>query len=282
MKLFILVDQEGITDIAWWPQPQLGGRDARDDERQRKAMAEDVNAIVRGARRAGAREFFVADFHGSAPPRVNMLPDDLDPEVRLFSGRSASPRGWDLVDGSYQGCVIAGMHARFGVADGVLSHNFTSVREIVLNGVVIGEIGYFALLAGLSGVPVILVTGDERACEEARGLLGDVETVATKKGYAHALALCPPSAQVRDALAAGAERAVRRIGEFRPFGMAPPYRLEVEMGGGRETRKADACCMFPFVERLSGTRVGYRSDDLRETLGVLKALFLMAGSGPAA
>ena len=55
--------------------------DARDDERQRKAMADDINAVVEGAKRAQAKEFYVLDFHGSAPPRPNLLPDDLDPSI---------------------------------------------------------------------------------------------------------------------------------------------------------------------------------------------------------
>jgi D-amino peptidase len=185
-----------------------------------------------------------------------------------------------LLDTSYDALIMVGMHAHDGVADGVLSHNFTSTyKETYVNDVRIGEIGYFALLAGVHGVPLALVTGDEAACREARELLGNVETVATKQGVTHGMALLYPLAEVREALAAGAERALKRLEQFEPFAIqGPPYRVRIVMGGGRETRKADACCMFPFVERIDGTSIGYVCEDLAEALANLRALHIMAES----
>lgn len=280
MKVLVLTDMEGISGVVYWPQPQLGGRDAQDDERQRKAMAGDVNAVVAGLRRGGASEICVLDLHGSSPPRPNLLLEDLDPGVKLFSGHGHLGMMKPLLDSTYGALVMVGMHAYDGVADGVLSHNFTSTyREIYVNDVRIGEIGYFALLAGAYGVPVVLVTGDEAACQEARQLLGNVETVATKQGIAHGLALLYPLAEVRQALAAGAEKALRRLGEFKPLAIeGPPYRVKIVMGGGRETRKADACSMFPFVERLDTRSIGYTCQDLKESLAILRALHVMAES----
>jgi D-amino peptidase len=279
MKLFIVADMEGISGVVYWPQPQSGGRDARDDERQRKAMADDVNAVVQGARRGGATEFYVQDFHGSSPPRPNLLPDDLDPGIKLYSGRGHMSMMKPLLDSSFDALVIVGMHAYDGVADGVLSHNFTSTyREITINGLRIGETGYFALLAGAQGVPVILLTGDEAACAEARELLGDVETVATKQGLGHGFALLYPQAEVREALVTGAERAVSRLDKFKPLTLDAPYRVEIVMGGGREAWKADACSMFPFVERLDGRSIAYTSQGLTEALATLRALHIMAES----
>ena len=40
------------------------------------------------------------------------------------------------------------------------------------------------------GVPVVLVTGDRTVTEEARALLGDIETVAVKEGIAGTAAQC--------------------------------------------------------------------------------------------
>ncbi len=280
MKVLILTDMEGISGVVYWTQPQLGGRDARDDERQRKAMAGDVNAVVDGARRRGAEEINVLDFHGSSPPRPNLLLEDLDPHVKLFSGYGHMSMMKPLIDPTYDALMMVGMHAYDGVADGVLSHNFTSTyKEIYINNVRIGEIGYFALLAGTYGVPLVLVTGDEAACQEAQELLEDVETVATKQGVTHGFALLYPLGEVRQALAAGAERAMKRLTQFRPFVVEGPlYQVKIVMGGGRETRKADVCCMFPFVERLDATSIGYTCEDLKEALANLRALHIMAES----
>lgn len=279
MKILIVADMEGISGVVYWPQPRLGGRDARDDERQRKAMADDINAVVAGARRAGGDDFYVLDFHGSSPPRPNLLPNDLDPAIKLFSGRGHMSMVRPFIDTSYDAMMIVGMHAFDGVADGILSHNFTSTyREIRINGLRIGETGYFALLAGAYDLPVVLLTGDEAACEEARALLEPIETVATKQGITHGFALLYPQGEVRQALADGAERAIRGIDRHSPFKLDPPYRVEIVMGGGRETHKADACAMFPFVERLSGTSIAFECEDIRDTLQTLRALHIMAES----
>ena len=45
-------------------------------------MAEDANAAIRGAFAGGATEVVVNDSHGS---QRNLLPEDLDPRVRLIS-----------------------------------------------------------------------------------------------------------------------------------------------------------------------------------------------------
>ena len=68
------------------------------------------------------------------------------------------------------------------------------------------------------------------------------------------------------------------MADFNPFTLDGPYRVEIVMGGGRETQKADACAMFPFVERLSGTSIAYDSDNILETLRTLRALHIMAES----
>lgn len=280
MKVLVLTDMEGISGVVYWPQPQLGGRDARDDEWQRKAMAGDVNAIVRGVRSGGAEEIYVLDFHGSSPPRPNLLPDDLEPDVLLFSGQGYMSMTRPVLDSTYDALIMAGMHAYDGVSDGVLSHNFTSTyKEIYINDVRIGEIGYFALYAGAHGVPLVLVTGDEAACREARLLLGPVETVTTKMGVTHGMALLRPLAQVREELTSGAERAMHRLSEIEPFAVeGPPYTVRIVFGGGRETRKADVCCLFPFVERIDGSSVRYTSEDLKEALSILRGLHIAAES----
>ncbi len=88
MRVFIAVDMEGITGVVHWPQPTTGGRELADDENQRQQMTADVNAVIKGARSAGATEFVILDSHGSAPPRPNLRLKDIDPEAKLLSYRN--------------------------------------------------------------------------------------------------------------------------------------------------------------------------------------------------
>ena len=279
MKIFIAVDMEGITGVVHWPQPTTGGRELGDDENQRQQMTADVNAVIKGARSAGASEFVILDSHGSAPPRPNLRLKDIDPEAKLLSYRNYFGSTQDLLEDGYDAIFIVGMHAVDGVADGILSHNFTSTfKEIYFNGLRIGEIGFFALWAGIHNIPLTFLSGDDAACEEAKELVPDVVTTSTKKGITHGFALLYPEAQVRADLERGAAEAISNAGKIEPLGMSGPVEVKIIMGGGRETIKADVCSMFPWVERLSGTSIGFNVDTVYEALTSMRALHMLAES----
>ena len=279
MKIFIAVDMEGITGVVHWPQPTTGGRELADDENQRQQMTADVNAVIKGARSAGASEFVILDSHGSAPPRPNLRLKDIDPEAKLLSYRNYFGSTQDLLEDGYDAIFIVGMHAVDGVADGILSHNFTSTfKEIYFNGLRIGEIGFFALWAGIHNIPLTFLSGDDAACEEAKELVPDVVTTSTKKGITHGFALLYPEAQVRADLERGAAEAISNAGKIEPLGMSGPVEVKIIMGGGRETIKADACAMFQWVERLSGTSIGFSVDTVYEALTSMRALHMLAES----
>lgn len=279
LKVFVRSDMEGISGIVYWPRPQLGGRDGPDDERQRLAMADDINAAIRGAWEAGAREFVVAATHGSAPPRPNLIPGSIDERAHVFQGTFAVKGIVELVDGGYDLAFLIGLHAMNGVADGILSHTFNSTyRGVWLNGRPIGEIGVDALIFGAHGIPVGLVTGDQAAVDEALELLGGVEVYSTKTGLAHGLGVLEPPAVTLAGIEAAARRAVARRAEFTPYRVAGPYRFEVELGSPFAVRAADACELVPGVQRLSGTRIAFARNDVLEAIRLLRALLVLAGT----
>ena len=279
MRVFIAADMEGITGVVHWPQPTTGGRELADDENQRQQMTADVNAVIKGARSAGATEFVILDSHGSAPPRPNLRLKDIDPEAKLLSYRNYFGSTQDLLEDGYDAIFIVGMHAVDGVADGILSHNFTSTfKEIYFNNLRVGEIGFFALWAGIHNIPLTFLSGDDAACEEAKELIPDIVTTSTKKGITHGFALLYPEAQVRADLERGAAEAISNVGKIKPLGMSGPVEVKIIMGGGKETIKADACAMFQWVERLSGTSIGFTVDTVYEALTSMRALHMLAES----
>jgi len=279
MKIFIAVDMEGITGVVHWPQPTTGGRELGDDENQRQQMTADVNAVIKGARSAGASEFVILDSHGAAPPRPNLRLKDIDPEAKLLSYRNYFGSTQDLLEDGYDAIFIVGMHAVDGVADGILSHNFTSTfKEIYFNGLRIGEIGFYALWAGIHNIPLTFLSGDDAACEEAKELIPDIVTTSTKKGITHGFALLYPEAEVRADLERGAAEAISNAAQIKPLGMSSPVEVKIIMGGGRETIKADVCAMFPWVERLSGTSIGFSVDTVGDALITMRTLHLLAES----
>ncbi|HCU98349.1 MAG TPA: hypothetical protein DGM69_03285 [Chloroflexi bacterium] len=279
MKVFIAADMEGITGVVHWPQPTKGGRELSDDENQRQQMTIDVNTVIKGARSAGADEFVILDSHGSAPPRPNLRLKDIDPESKLLSYRQSFGSTSDLLEEGYDAMFIVGMHAVDGVANGILSHNFTSTfREIYFNGLRIGEIGFFALWAGVHNIPLVYLSGDDAACVEAKDLVPDIVTTSTKRGITHGFAMLYPESEVRANLERDAASAINNVGDIKPVTMAGPVDVKIQLGGGRETIKADVCAMFPWVERLSGTSISYTVDTVYEALTTMRALLMLAES----
>ncbi|MEU9609021.1 M55 family metallopeptidase [Streptomyces sp. NPDC048057] len=175
MRIYISADMEGVTGLVDAADVQPAGRDY---ERGRLMMAEDVNAAVRGAVAAGATEVTVNDAHG---PMRNILPEALHPAARLIRGRPKQMGMLAGLDAEHDAVVCVGYHARAG-ALGVLSHSFMGheIEDIWLDGRPVGEIGLAHATAAAIGVPVAVLTGDDRACAEMAEWDGSVRTVAVK------------------------------------------------------------------------------------------------------
>ncbi|MEV4085985.1 M55 family metallopeptidase, partial [Nonomuraea fuscirosea] len=218
MKVYLSVDMEGVTGLTD-PEEMHAGK--RGYERGCELMTADANAAIEGAFAAGADEVLVNDAHGSTK---NLRIDLLDPRSSLIRGPGKAQRMAQGLDGTFGAACFVGYHARAGVPDGVLNHTWMGkeIQNVYLNGELCGETRLVAACAGFHGVPVVLVTGDEAVGEEARELLGDVETVAVKRGIDKFSAeLLPPvvtQARIREA----ASRALGRVWGITPDHPAGP------------------------------------------------------------
>src|SRR5260370_30955637 len=81
--------------------------------------------------------------------------------------------------------LFTGYHAKAGTPNAPLAHTWTGyVNDVRIDGVSTGEFGINALIAGHFGVPVTLVTGDDKAVRQVQALLGaQVVGVVLKQGY---------------------------------------------------------------------------------------------------
>ncbi|WP_225094740.1 M55 family metallopeptidase [Streptomyces sp. CoH27] len=195
MRIYISVDMEGITGLVDADDVQPGGRDY---ERGRRLMAQDVNAAVRGAVAAGATDILVNDAHG---PMRNILPEDLDPAVRLVRGK---PKHMSMLEGltpEHDAMVCVGYHSRAG-ALGVLSHSFMGheIEDIWLDGRPVGEIGLAHATAATMGVPTVVLTGDDSACAEMTAWDPAVTTVPVKYARGRFAAELRPAGEVYAAI----------------------------------------------------------------------------------
>lgn len=254
MKIYISADMEGVAGIVHPDQRQIGNPEYT---WARRLMAEEVNAAVRGALKAGAEEILVNDSHGNMR---NLIPEHLHPEAQLITGNVKPWAMMEGIDGSFAAAFFIGYHARRGAKRGVLEHTYSERRiyELRLNGVPAGEIAINAALAGHYGVPVVLVSGDEEAVREAKACLGQVVGVKVKGGISRlsARSLHPEKAQ--GLIEEGAIQALGRLPDFRPFALAPPITLEVDFVDGM---MADLAEMVPGIKRKGSRTVAFTAED---------------------
>ena len=265
MKVFITVDYEGVAGMVTW--------DSTERQREREFMTADANAAIAGAFDGGATEVLVGEAHATMR---NIIPESIDARARFLTGRPKGLNHMHGIDETFDAAMLVAYHARQGTERAVMAHTYAhGVYSLRVNGVEVGELGADAGIAGAHGVPVVLVTGDEATCEEARELLGPVETVAVKEGVSHAAAICLPPAEARRQITGAACVALSRREEMTPLQFEAPVEIEITFAS---PRLADAACLFPQLERLDGRRVRLCGSDYLEAFMMFNAAHFLAGA----
>src|SRR5262245_32173448 len=109
MDVFISADIEGITGIVSPAQCAGAGSADFDWQFARQMYTHDVNAAIRGARKAGAKRIVVKDAHGNSK---NLLLTDLEKGVELISGHGSGLQGMmEGLDGSFGAVMLVGYHS---------------------------------------------------------------------------------------------------------------------------------------------------------------------------
>jgi len=231
MRVLIMSDMEGVSGIVVWEQVE-GGTSLF--EECRKLYTEEINAAVRGAKAAGATEIVVVDCHGAGGGWTynSLIPELLDENCEWVSHH---PWGYytELLEQGCDAVLLVGMHARAGTPDAVLSHTISSTtwRNLYFNGVAVGETGINAAICGHYNCPVLLVTGDEATCREAKELLGEkLTTVAVKRSFSRFSARHLPPVKARRLIEEGAKNALQNLKAVKPYKPKAPATITIDLG----------------------------------------------------
>ncbi|WP_431887142.1 M55 family metallopeptidase [Nocardiopsis alba] len=267
MKILISADMEGATGVTWPADCEPG---TEQWQRCRSMFTGDVNAAIVGLFEGGATEVFVNEAHSTMR---NLLLERLDERATMITGRHKELSMIEGVQsGDVDGIVFLGYHCGAG-EDGVLAHTYlpNAITGVWLDGVPASEGRLNAAVVAEYGTPVILVTGDDKACEDAAFYAPQALTVAVKDHVSRYAARCRPPARTAADITAAARRSLAPAGRVEP--VAPtPRTVEVEVDSAQ---LAQAAAIVPGVTRTGERRVRYTSPDAYEMIRAFKTVTTM-------
>lgn len=271
MRVLISADMEGATGVTWPADVEPG---TEQWQRCRRMFTSDVNAAVAGFFNAGADEVLVNEAHSTMR---NLLLEELDRRAVMLTGRH---KELSMVEGiqnpAVEAVVFLGYHAAAG-AEGVLAHTYlaNSITSVRINDELGSEGRLNSYVAAEYGVPVVLVTGDDRTCADAATYAPKAVTVAVKDCVSRYAAICKPPEETAAAITAAAEQAAKLAGR-RPSGAADTapdgYTMEIEVDAAQ---LAQAAAIVPTVRRTGDRTVSYHSQTAWDMIRCFKTVTTM-------
>lgn len=258
---------EGATGVTSTDDVLLG---TEPWQRFRTLFTGDVNACVTGLYAAGATDVLVNEAHSA---QRHLLLEELDSRARMLTGRHKPLSMMQGIDSGVDGVVFIGYHTAAGT-EGVLSHTYLE-RGLVgvwLDGTSASEGRLNTALAAEYGVPVLLVTGDDRTCQDAADYAPSARTVAVKECVSRYAAICHPPERTSADIRAAATEAMRRAGRAEPAQQA--HRIDIEFDA---THLAAAAEVVPTVEQTGPRTVTFTAPSMTEAMKAFKVVTAIAG-----
>lgn len=220
MKIYIIIDLEGITGVVSPDKQAKPGSSGYQEARE--LLMSDLNAAIEGALEGGASEILIYDMHYHG---LNVILSKLHPKAKIIMGNPHIVPPEMGLNNTFKGMFMIGFHAMAETEEALLSHTYShDMKALYLNGVLMGEIGMEAAIAGTYDVPLIMISGDSKGIEEGEKILknlGKPETATVKYAVSEGGAVCFPPSVARDIIRRKAESAVKRINEFKPYQPKP-------------------------------------------------------------
>lgn len=262
----ISADMEGATGVTY-TQDVLPGTEQW--QRMRRMFTSDVNAAITGLLDGGATDILVNEAHSS---QRNLLLEDLDPRAAMLTGRHKPLSMMQGIDTDVDGVVFIGYHTAAGT-DGVLAHTYleNSITGVWLDGVHASEGRLNTAMATEHGVPVLLVTGDDKTCDDAHDYAPHARVVAVKECVSRYAAICLTPARTAELIRAQSTAAMTLAGRTERH--ETPHRIEVEFDA---THLAHAAAVVPTVQLIGTRRVGFDAPTMTEAMKAFKVVTAIA------
>ena len=261
MNVYIVVDIEGISGVCNPAQISPGGHLYAEG---RRMMTDDINVCVKACKEAGVEKVYVADVHGGT--NLNALWLDLCEEADgyvLGCGYN-DPTRFPFVE-ECDAVILLGYHAMAGTDGGILHHTMdsTNIENYWINGMLAGETAVDAGIVGDYGKPVIMVSGDDKVCAEAKALMPWCVTAEVKKGITRNGGLLLPKAKAHALLREKTIEAVKNYPNAKLVVYEKPVTLRVE----HTNKKIMPTTMQrPYMKQIDGRTFEVTGDTTEEAL----------------
>jgi D-amino peptidase len=141
-------------------------------------MTLDIKVLTDKLLKEGVESIIVKDFHRTG---YNLLPELLDPRVKLVSGyiKGPVPGLGDPKDST--ALMMVGMHGSSG-SDAFLAHTLTSrIKKLEVNGKLVSEAELFSSSLSSYKIKPIFFSGSPIACKQAEEALNNITTFSIEK-----------------------------------------------------------------------------------------------------
>lgn len=225
VKIYVMTDLEGISGVNSAEQMSV---DRPKYAEGRALLTREINTVARYLKEEGVDEVIFQDGHGSG---LNVIWDRLSPDVDLCITGGVKNRYFEKGIKDADGVILLGYHAMAGTPDALLEHTMSSVRyqNVWLNGEKAGEVAIDAAILGDMDIPVIMVSGDDKVCLEAKKLLPWIECACVKESMGLATTALLPPHKSDEVLRQAIHNAIARLSEMKLYKLSKPVKCKVEV-----------------------------------------------------
>lgn len=256
MNVFVMTDLEGICGI-YSPDQVMADRHRFNEGR--RYMTDDVNVCVSALKEAGVDKIYVCDCHSASH---TLEWDRLSSDADGYICGNTGGRRFPCIE-EFDAVILLGYHAMAGSSAAVLEHTWSSklIQNVYINDTKVGEIAIDASILGEQGKKVIMVSGDDKACAEARDVIPNVVTAEVKKSLSSFGSILTPPETARKILREKTIEAVKNAANVNPVRVCSPVSVRVEL---TERKLTPSTTAHPYVKTHDGRTFSTSADTVEE------------------
>lgn len=222
MNIMIFCDMEGIGGVFRKSQVTLNESGYQE---ARSYMTQEINTCVNACFDSGVRNVVVRDVHAGCN---NIIWEAIDKRIEYMIAGNPGKKRFEGIE-KFDGLILLGYHAMAGTSRAILAHTASLTwQNCLLNGKKIGEFALDAIRAGKYNIPVIMTSGDDKLCTEAKSFIRNVVTVKVKDGLSWESGKLLPLERVNKKIYNGTVMALRKHSNIKPFKVQGNVTLRVE------------------------------------------------------